>query len=347
MYNKIILIVVALILAGCSQQENETTPVYENKIEEKNNIEKTANTIYTPNYTVQNITVQTPPLNASIKTRDQENVTLPGCNCNSTQYCNYNKTCKAILSYLQDQPQQKNHALDIVIFIDPAANYSDLTDQRAFEVLEITKKLFYNKTGVTIVVREQIERKALGNLILNNAPEVIVVFSKQETAGTSGGFSFTSEQKHNPTYCNEFELVTKTQDNVGIAVVNWHHWYARCGYERQGENLVRTSQIPNTGECSNNKNDTCMLRQDGKYYQCASTVDNLYSNLDYSTASTIIHEITHTLDRDSYGHFGQIPGCEEERNRYANQNDFIRASEENFNMCPKTFDLIQTRFNGC
>lgn len=253
-------------------------------------------------------------------------------------------------------PANKNRALDVIAYLD-TDSFPGVTENDVRRVLARTGELFFAKTGIHIVVRD-VQSVSLNNLVvtvdntyplidwarthnLTHKAESVIIFSKLLTNWQTGGFAESAAfDDSSVEYCNEFDGLAG-QRGFSIPVIDFHHHFSRCGYDENSfPGTNRISEVPTQGECSNNPNDICVLRSDRLYYQCQSTVQDVYSDLDFFTATSIIHELSHGIDLDAYGHYGEYPKCTLEA---IDRND----AQLNFGMCPKTFSQFSSHLKGC
>ena len=339
------------------------------------------------NYTARNINRQRMFTDQCL---DYKNLTEYYCVGSSfrktTQECDFkcvDGVCAKYLEYVPGAPPDENRALDIIAYIDtdtsdwyrtrdPDTGYSLTTEwgfnQTATEpdvrrVLDLAAQLFYEKTGVSLIVRDvrlqsfdgihPYDYEWVKELLETEAepPEMVAIFSPRDGAWVNGGYSvFSQPVEEDSPYCNEFELAYPEigQKGAGIVIIDWDHYYAACGYDHDNPpGRTRISETPASNECYGNQSDICVLRNDGLYYQCESTLSDIYSERDFWTTSVIIHEITHTLDTESYGHFGSVTCPDVPKPSEVGWETFRRAHQENFGICPKTFPLIIDHFKGC
>jgi hypothetical protein len=272
-----------------------------------------------------------------------------------------------------------NRMLDVQVVVDTgsytydgvtAESYSRMTDAEIEETLTLADRLFAEKTGVHLRLLG-IERRSLSglsNLALSewartyiettaNAPEAFVVFSLRDPTWIYGGLARLSLPASSDSgYCSEFMVnqgaieseyqTTEVQRNAGIAIINWEHKFGSCGYESTFPRRARLSEQPQRGECRNNPEDTCVLQGAG-YFQCAALTRERSAKPLFFRASSVVHELIHTLDREQYGHTGEA------RCRAVMSSDSTytpldpRYSEEWFSMCPASFPLISTQIRTC
>lgn len=301
--------------------------------------------------------------------------------------------CAKYLEYVPGAPPNENRALDIIAYIDtdtsdwfrtrdPDTGYSittewwfniSATEPDVRRVLDLAAQLFYEKTGVSLIVRD-VRLKSFDwmaspsdasgpwvkEILETEAepPEILIVFSPRNGAWINGGYMvFPEPAEEDSLYCNEFEIAHPDigQRGAGAMIIDWDIRYATCGYDRDTPpGRTRISETPilrNSSrgyyECRDNSSEICVLRTDGLYYQCGSTLSDLSSDRDFLIASTVIHEIAHLLDTEQYGHYGSVTCADVPTSDEIGIQAFRRAAQESFGMCPKTFPLIIDHFKGC
>lgn len=276
-------------------------------------------------------------------------------------------------------PHRSNGALDVQAVVDTgfytydgvtAQSAVDMTDQDIEETIVLASRLFAEKTGVSIRLRG-IERRSLADLsyaglsdwtrdyleTVPNPPEAFIIFSLRDGAWMYGGYArLSAPVATDSMYCNEFALnqglalpeqrIAQEQLNAGIAFINWEHKFGSCGYADAFPRRLRVSEGPQRGECRNNPDALCVMGEAG-YFQCASVTHERAAKPLFFRASTIVHELMHTLDVQEYGHLGEAT-C---RAIMAGDPTFapqeIGYSEEWFSMCPASFRNVISQRRSC
>lgn len=274
---------------------------------------------------------------------------------------------------------RSNRTLDVQVIVDTgiytyggtsAQGDIDMTDADIETTMLLADRLFAEKTGVHIRIRG-IERSSLADVgygalwgwarnyveTVTNPPEAFVIFSLREPSWMNGGFAQLSEATSPMSgYCNEFVLdqgllpisqrISQDQRNAGIAIIDWSHKFASCGYGDQFPRRTRVSETPTRGECRNNPDDVCLIRN-ADYFQCASLADERSAKPLFFRASSIVHELMHTLDAQEYGHIGEVT-CNA---AMAGDTTYVPTdthyNEEWFSMCPRAFSGVSTRIRSC
>jgi hypothetical protein len=167
----------------------------------------------------------------------------------------------------------------------------------------------------------------------SNLPDGILLFSVEEPC-KHGGFSFAV--KGPGSFVNEFPSPRPDmgRDKVYVAMVEFNHRYALCGYDDNRAKHI--SDVSVDGECRNQPGLRC--EQQGDFWVCPNTFNDLYADHDYFIASGIIHEFLHPFGMDPEGgmdHYGST-GCNERTGMKAKDFD-LRQAQLNFVMCPDIF----------
>ncbi len=137
-----------------------------------------------------------------------------------------------------------------------------------------------------------------------NPPEGIVAFTPDEDALASGGLSFMYRPRF--AFVNEYPTPARRDGDafVYVAVIDIHHWYARCGYN---EKLERVSAVSVGGECRNRPGQPCV--QHGGRWVCADAVRDEYMGPGVFAAAGIVHELLHPFGAEgNLDHYG-TPSC--------------------------------------
>jgi len=172
------------------------------------------------------------------------------------------------------------------------------------------------------------------------APEGILIFSNDATAHSFGGYSFVVRgpagfQNRYPSPRGEVG-----GDAIYIAVVEFDHPYARCGYN---DNLVRVSDVSIGGECFNRPGTPCVAK--GSAWVCSTALADLYMDSDYFTASTIVHEFLHPFGintDENLDHYG-TPACMARTGMTSAQASDRREGQLNCGLCPDVFARFKHR----
>jgi hypothetical protein len=128
-----------------------------------------------------------------------------------------------------------------------------------------------------------------------NPPDGILLFTDTETCRNAGGFSLSIK----PPFPYQAEYPSPRaplgSDKVYVAVVEYHHPYAQCGYGQAGS-PDRVSIVSLGGECRNRSGLVCV--QNGERWSCPGMLNDLNSDPDFMTATIIIHEFLHPFGID-------------------------------------------------
>jgi hypothetical protein len=129
-------------------------------------------------------------------------------------------------------------------------------------------------------------------------PDGVLAFSDDRTATSFGGYSQTFSL---PTpNVNGFPSPVAGENRGYLAVVHFFHMYARCGYDDAGN---RISDRSANGECRNRSGLVCV--NNGRYWTCPDSLNDLYSDPDYFTGCSVVHEFMHPFGREgNFDHYG-------------------------------------------
>jgi hypothetical protein len=128
-------------------------------------------------------------------------------------------------------------------------------------------------------------------------------------------------------------------NEVYLAVVDIQHKYARCGYASDGE--TRIGPTSSGGECSNRNGLMCV--DNGRYWQCPDTLNDLYSMPDRFAACTIVHEFMHPFgSAGNSDHYG-TQQCTQRTGMTAAQATDLHRFQEHCGMCPDVYSAFRRR----
>jgi hypothetical protein len=203
-----------------------------------------------------------------------------------------------------------NGVFDVVIIVDgkaPAVSRED-----AVRVFELAAREMAARTGewmrlVDVVYGmdrqpapneyDQMKNMAGAYLSKNpaNPPDGIILFTDTETCRNAGGFSLS----YKPQIAFKSEYPSpRTEvgsDKVYLAVVEYHHQYARCGYG-DPNTTTRQSPVSINGECFNQAGVACV--QSGDLWICPTSLNDLFRDHDFFVANMIDHEFLHPFGID-------------------------------------------------
>lgn len=251
----------------------------------------------------------------------------------------------------------QNGLFDVVVLVDkrsPDVPRADVT--RVFEVaatqmaartgqwMRLVDVVYGMSRATTGNEYVQMENLALDYLKQNpaNPPEGIILFTDTESCRNAGGFSRSIRPGF--AFQNEFKSPRPEvgADKVYLAVVEYNHPYAQCGYGTPG-GQTRVSPTAINGECRNRTGVTCV--PSGDRWTCPNTQNDLYADHDYFIASIIVHEFIHPfgidptdLEMDHYG----ATGCQKRGSFTADQykalaNGDLYEAQLNLGLCPDVF----------
>jgi hypothetical protein len=168
-------------------------------------------------------------------------------------------------------------------------------------------------------------------------PDAILAFSDDETASGFGGYA-TSFIVSAP-YQNRFLPPTGAgSERAILSAVDFSHMYARCGYNNA---LERVSSVSFGGECRNQTGLQCV--DNGRFWQCPNSFNDLYSQPDHFTACTIVHELSHPFGpQGNLDHYGTAE-CVARTGMSAAERGDLRRSQEFCGLCPDVYLRVRHR----
>ncbi|MFZ5365112.1 MAG: hypothetical protein ACOZBH_02865 [Patescibacteria group bacterium] len=250
-----------------------------------------------------------------------------------------------------DYDYKHNGVLDVDIIVDDDSGYNINSGEIA-TFFTIARNELYKRTG-RVMEKRNIDFLPLGNGTESDMvrehlskqlmiPEAIIIFTfgNGNSAKIFGGYSahyFLDTQ-----FCSEFR---GTSNVIPLIITDWHHWYARCGYD---DNLNRISDVSIEGECGNIRGTTCVLRDDKEYYMCENYMNDLYSNLNFETAALVIHELLHQYQAGGVSmHYGTAECIETLNSNLLQDPNFRINSQKNYGMCPTSYEFLRNSFIAC
>jgi len=169
-------------------------------------------------------------------------------------------------------------------------------------------------------------------------PEGIVLLSNDSTSATFGGYSITIAPPF--PFQNEYPSPVPSvgSSRIYVAVVDFDHMYARCGYD---DNLNHVSNVSIGGECRNMPGTPCVLV--GAQWTCNNALNNLYANHDYFTGCTVVHEFMHPFGSLGSGDHYATPQCIQRTGMSSADAANLLLSQQNCGMCPDVYPLFRRR----
>jgi hypothetical protein len=162
-------------------------------------------------------------------------------------------------------------------------------------------------------------------------PDGVLAFSDDVTATTFGGYSQTFALP--PPNENRFPSPVVGANRAYLAVVDFFHKYARCGYDGAGNRVGTTSA---GGECRNQSGLVCV--NNGRYWTCPNALNDLYSDPDHFAACTVVHEFMHPFGSEgNFDHYG-TPQCIARTGMSQADAQNLTLAQQSCGMCP---DLYQ------
>gem|GEM_PF-4232924 len=253
--------------------------------------------------------------------------------------------------YFPKKDFHENKILDVDIIVDLDSKY-EINDKKIKEVFNLAADLLEDRSGVKMVNRQinylSKNNKKIIDMVhehLKNSvdwPEAVIVFSfgDDNFARRMGGY-YRGTEIDKTDYCSEYKA---GKNQLPILVVDWHNWYARCGYD---ENYNKVSAVSFGGQCQNTPNISCVIRQDKIYFICERNKNDLRADLDKHTAYIILHELFHGFDKRQGYHYGS-PQCQKLLKLGQKlSDDYEKKSEENFGFCPSVYEDLKNSYNHC
>ena len=159
----------------------------------------------------------------------------------------------------------------------------------------------------------------------DTVPDGFLVLSDDAESVEYGGYSFVVPRPRGSH--NRFP--NGSGDGlVYVAVVDFFHKYARCGYDDRGD---RVSERSRGGECHSERGLQCV--DNGQYWMCPTATKDPNAEFDFFMGCDIVHEFAHPFgeagDDDHYR--GSV--CAE-RMKFSPAEATERAAQENCGMCP-------------
>jgi hypothetical protein len=166
-------------------------------------------------------------------------------------------------------------------------------------------------------------------------PNGLLLFSRGDgdAAKSRGGYSFGVAPP--APFRNSFVSPSMGSNHAYVAVVDFGHKYAPCGYG--GAEAVQ-STVALGGECADQPGEACV--QANGYSMCASANDDLYaSGPGRYTISLIIHELLQPFTQggaqDDYG----SPECNAQMGYPAGFRD-LQESQYHSDLCPSVYEAF-------
>ena len=167
-------------------------------------------------------------------------------------------------------------------------------------------------------------------------PDGVLALSDDATATSFGGYSTTTSLPS--PFVNRFPSPVVGANRAYVAVVDFEHKYARCGYDDAGNRIGDRSA---GGECRNQNGLLCV--NNGRYWQCPDTLTDLYSQPDVFPACTIVHEFMHPFGREgNFDHYGTQQCTSRTGMSPADVTD-RRKFQESCGMCPDVYASFRRR----
>jgi hypothetical protein len=209
------------------------------------------------------------------------------------------------------------------------AKADDILFQKTGERMERVDFFDSGPGNVSALAQAYVQRQT------TSMPDGILALSDDATSTSLGGYSFSIALP--APFQNRFPAPSSGTREY-IAVVDFVHKYARCGYDDAGNRVSPTSF---GGECRNQAGLQCV--DNGKYWQCPNALTDLYSQPDYFPACTFVHEFMHPFG--SAGNLDHYGTAECTSRTGMSQADAVntRLFQESCGMCPDVYPKFRHR----
>lgn len=210
------------------------------------------------------------------------------------------------------------------------------------------REIFADKTGQSLirvavedVGRGNPEEKAKAYIAAHRdrVPDGILVLSDDDESVEYGGYSFNVVRPRGDA--NRYPAPELGDRFVYVAVIDFAHKYARCGYNNRG---VRVSDVSRGGECRGERGLQCV--DNGRYWQCPATLEDPNSNFDYFMGCVIVHEFAHPFGTEGDDDHYRTPVCAARMGFTPAQSADERAGQLSCTMCPDIYGRIKPRDAG-
>ncbi len=170
----------------------------------------------------------------------------------------------------------------------------------------------------------------------SSPPDGVLAFSDDFVATTYGGYSQTFALP--PGNVNRFPSPVVGEYRGYLAVVDFFHKYARCGYDSAGN---RTRDRSGGGECRNRSGLTCI--NNGRYWMCPDALNDLYADPDYFTGCSAVHEFMHPFGTEgNFDHYGTAQ-CVARTGMSQVDAQSTALFQQNCGMCPDLYGKFRHR----
>ena len=167
-------------------------------------------------------------------------------------------------------------------------------------------------------------------------PDGVIVLSDDRESREYGAYSASVQLPSG--HVNRFPSPFEGERAAYVAVVDFFHLYARCGYDSR---LNRVGRASRGGECRGVEGLICV--DNGRYWMCPDSTDDLNADRDYFIGSAIVHEFVHPFgmlgDDDHWG----TPECTARTGMPPEQVVDRRLFQESLGMCPDLFPKFRHR----
>ena len=236
-------------------------------------------------------------------------------------------------------------SFDVAVIVDgagpqPAASELDRVMQAAAAKLLEKTGVILTPMGVSAVTGPSASAQAQSYLAGRQSapPEGIVLLSNDSMSATFGGYSISITPPF--PFQNEYASPVSSvgSSRVYVAVIDFDHMYARCGYD---DNLNHVSNTSIGGECRNRPGTPCVLV--GTQWTCNNALNDAYSNHDYFAGCTVVHEFMHPFGSLGSGDHYATPQCMQRTGMSAADAANLALFQQNCGMCPDIYPLFRRR----
>jgi hypothetical protein len=161
-------------------------------------------------------------------------------------------------------------------------------------------------------------------------PDGLLVLSDDSEAREYGGYSISlplPAGRH-----NAYPSPAEGDGQAYLAVIDFDHLYAKCGYDRR---LRHVSSRSRGGECRGTPGLLCV--DNGRYWMCPDSTEDPHADRDHFIGCAIVHEFLHPFgtlgDDDHYG----TPQCQARTGMSDAEAADRRLSQLSCGICPDLF----------
>jgi hypothetical protein len=241
-----------------------------------------------------------------------------------------------------DVPAVAGEAFRVAVLLSTASVPTDADVQRtlarASDILSEKTGARMSQTDLVVVGPGSTGSQAQSYINAHAAspPDGVLAFSDDANATSFGGYSLTVALP--APNVNRFPSPVVGESRAYLAVVDFFHKYARCGYDNAGNRIGSTSA---GGECRNRSGLMCVFN--GRYWACPDSLGDLYADPDYYNACTVVHEFTHPFGSEgNFDHYGTAQCTSRTFMSQAEAQD-LRLFQQSCGMCPDVYRQFRHR----